>query len=194
MNKNGKFYMQNMQDCCLLIHMRKAVCGVLIALAFMFAVEPCLAADWQEVTTIDGRGEKVSESFYVPSSEWRIAWNYSSLWGDYAVVEIYVREQGSGKVVAQVVSSAGFNNGVEYVNDSGPGNYDLEIIGGMRKSYTLRIEIQTAQPTETPTTQPTATPAAPEFPVASAITVLLLIGAASAVFIFRPQKSQLTDR
>lgn len=96
---------------------------------------PVYEKKWHEIKTFSGKGIKNTETFIIPSQEWRISWDTSP--GEYGEMnfQIYIYDDnGNLKGVAANVIGADKDSSIM----RGSGNYYLMI--NTAQPYTIKIE------------------------------------------------------
>ena len=126
----------------------------------LFLADVCSGASWQTVVTFTEQGSRVTDDFYVPTTEWRIIWNYTvkSWQENYTMFGFLVFPKGGTNIVSAVMCQKEEDptSGVTYVY-KGAQYFYLSIYAQFVENYTIRIEYNTS-PSPTPTQTSTDMP------------------------------------
>jgi hypothetical protein len=154
----------------------KATISTLLLATIILAttINIAAASTYQTVTTITGTADKTTETFTVPSSDWRISWSYTATSSsNYSGISVVIFD-GNGNALKT------FNGGSEYsgvydVTNCTAGNYYLDIHCLYVSSYTLTVEYQPS----------TASPSVPEFPTTAALIALISIASLACIVLLK---------
>ena len=126
----------------------------------LFLAGICSGASWQTVITFTEQGSQGTDYFYIPTTEWRIVWNYTieSWHENYTKFGFLVFPRGGTNIVGAVMcqKEGDPTSGVTYVYE-GARYFHLAIYTQLVENYTIRIEYNTS-PSPSPTQAPTDMP------------------------------------
>lgn len=135
----------------MIMKMRKLI--VLFLLALLGAtISTSNATTWYTATTFTGASDVTTDYFFVPSAEWRISWECTSV-EEPMFFGVTVYEKGeTPRYITTISADESQTNGETYVHEGQPTNYYLEILV-VNCDYEIQIEYKIT--TSTPTTKPT---------------------------------------
>ncbi len=168
--------------------MRKTLLVLFLLVLLAAAAGLTSAQTYHEIKTFTDSGTTNgdTESFNIPSSEWRVTWSYTpnSTYSTFAFFSVYVYPKDEIVTSTDSVVKDGDNqtSGVLYIHE-GNQEYYLRIATAYVQEYTITVEAET---------NAAASPTVPEFPTAPLAICILLAVSVGTIFVAR--KSMLKDR
>jgi hypothetical protein len=98
-------------------------------------VQPSAPATWHDITTIKGRGMKKTESFSIPSNEWRITWVTQP--GQYGAMNFQIYVYSADGILKDVAANV-IGKDEDSTIMRGSGSYYLDI--NTAQPYVIKIE------------------------------------------------------
>ena len=97
------------------------------------------SGSWHYVTSFSGQGDKTTDSFKITGSKWRIKWNYTTNYPEYATFSIFIYPKGETVSYIDFVDASGAGKSdVSYIYQSG--EFYLKIIAANLESWQITIE------------------------------------------------------
>ncbi len=128
------------------------ICILTAILVVTVSTSLCQAATWQQVTAFAGREQYTTDYFYIPTTEWKITWDYTPT-SEYPVFNFFAYEKGKGALYTTMVyATKDQTQGTTYVHE-GTAHYYLTI-NAANCNYNIKIEYETTTNAHTPTFKP----------------------------------------